>query len=146
MITMDGVNSIECRPRGYWTRPRLRHLFYQSTIEKAENEFLDRRRFTKANYEQANLSNCVPAHLKKAEKKQLLDLLFDYEHMFQRLGRLPGKPVHIDLRAGAKPFHGRAISVPKAYEKLLRNEIQRLLDLGAVLTQENKPIDFIPES
>ena len=63
MITMDGENSIECKLRGYWTRPRLRHHFKQSTIEKAENEFLDRRRFTKANYEQANLSNCVPAHM-----------------------------------------------------------------------------------
>ena len=76
MITTDGENSIECKPRGYWTRPSLRHLFYQSTIEKDENEFLDRSRFTKANYEQANheqanLSNCVPAHLKKAKKKQL---------------------------------------------------------------------------
>ena len=63
MITMDGENSIKCKPHGYWKRPRLRHHFKQSTIEKAENEFLDRRRFTKANYEQANLCNCVPAHM-----------------------------------------------------------------------------------
>ena len=119
MITMDGENSIECKPHGYWTRPRLRHHFKQSTIEKAENEFLDRRRFTKANYEQANLSNCVPAHMKKAEKQQLLDLLIDNKHMSQgRQGRLPGKPVHIDHRAEAKPFHGRAFSVPKACEKI----------------------------
>ena len=121
MITMDGENSIECKPRGYWTRPRLRHHFKQSTIEKAENEFLDRRHFTKANYEQANLSNCVPAHMKKAEKQQLLDLLIDneHEHMSQgRQGHLPGKPVHIDHRAEAKPFHGRAFSVPKACEKI----------------------------
>ena len=119
MITMDGENSIECKPRGYWTRPRLRHHFKQSTIEKAENEFLDRRHFTKANYEQANLSNCVPAHMKKAEKQQLLDLLSDNEHMSQgRQGHLPGKPVHIDHRAEAKPFHGRAFSVPKACEKI----------------------------
>ena len=47
--------------------------------------------------------------MKKAEKKQLLDLLFDYEHMFQgRVGHLPGKPVHIDIRPGSKPFHGCA--------------------------------------
>ena len=53
--------------------------------------------------------------------------------MFQgKLCRLPGKPVHIDLGAGAKPFHGLAFSVPKAYEKLPRNEIQRLLDLGVL--------------
>ena len=132
-ITMNGETSIECKPRGYWTRPRLRHLFYQSTIEQAEHEFMDKRRFTKATYQQANLRSCVPAHLKNNEKKQLLDLLFEYEHMFQgRLGRLPGKPVHIDIRPGAKPFHGRAFSVPKAYEKLLRDEIQRLLDLGVL--------------
>ena len=102
-------------------------------LENAENEFLDRRHFTKVNYEQANLSNCVPAHMKKAEKQQLLDLLIDYEHMFQgRQGRLPGKLVHIDLRAGAKLFHGCAFTVPKAYEKLLRNEIQCLLNLGVL--------------
>ena len=35
-----------------------------------------------------------------------------------RQGRLPGKPVHIDHRAEAKPFHGRAFSVPKACEKI----------------------------
>ena len=132
-ITMNGETSIECKPRGYWTRPRLRHLFYQSTIEQAEHEFMDKRRFTKATYQQANLRICVPAHLKNNEKKQLLDLLFEYEHMFQgRLGHLPGKPVHIDIRPGAKPFYGRAFSVPKAYEKLLRDEIQRLLDLGVL--------------
>ena len=116
---MDSENSIEWKPHGYWMRPRLRHHFKQSTIEKAENEFLDQRRFTKANYEQANLSNCVPAHMKKAEKQQLLDLLIDNKHMSQgRQGRLPGKPVHINHRAEAKPFHGRAFSVPKACEKI----------------------------
>ena len=92
---------------------------------------MDKRRFTKATYQQANLRSCVPAYLKNNEKKQLLDLLFEYEHMFQGR-RLPGKPVHIDIRPGAKPFHGRAFSVPKAYEKLLRDEIQRLLDLGVL--------------
>ena len=108
-------------------------FFYQSMIEKAKNEFLDRHCFTKVNYEQANLSNGVPTHLKKAKKKQLLDLLFDYEHMFQgRLACLPGKPVHIDLHARAKPFHGCTFSVPKAYKKLLCNKIQCLLDLGVI--------------
>ena len=94
---------------------------------------MDKCRFTKATYWQANLWSCVPTHLKNNEKKQLLDLLFEYEHMFQgRLGCLPGKPVHIDIRPRAKPFHGRAFSVPKAYEKLLRDKIQRLLDLGVL--------------
>ena len=132
-ITLNGETSIECKPRGYWTRPRLRHLLYQSMIEQAEHKFLDKCRFTKATYQQANLRSCVPTHLKNNEKKQLLDLLFEYEHMFQgRLGCLPGKPVHIDIRPGAKLFHGCAFSVPKAYEKLLRDEIQHLLDLGVL--------------
>ena len=57
--------------------------------------------------------------MKKAEKQQLLDLLIDNKHMSQgRQDRLPGKPVHINHRAEAKPFHGRAFSVPKACEKI----------------------------
>ena len=56
--------------------------------------------------------DCLAAHLKKTGKKQAGPY------------RSP--------RPSKEPFHGRAFSVPKAYKKQLRNEIQRLLNLGVL--------------
>ena len=37
--------KIDCKPRGFWSRPRLHQVYFQtqqSTIEKAEEEFLEK--------------------------------------------------------------------------------------------------------
>ena len=138
-ISWNSERTIDCKPRGYWSRARLRHLFYnQPIIEQAEQEFLENRRFTAAAYERADLRQCLPNHLPEQAQEQLYALLVEYESLFQgKLGLLPGHPVKIEIKPHAKPYHGRAFPVPKAYEDLLRAEVDRLCKLG-VLRRANE--------
>ncbi len=57
---------------------------------------------------------------------------------FQRhLGLLPTKPVHIEIKSNAKPFYGCTLSVPKANESMISNEVKHLCHLN-VLCRCNK--------
>jgi hypothetical protein len=47
------------------------------------------------------------------------------------------KAVHIEIKSNDKPFHGCAFSVPKAYQSIIRNEVECLCHLN-VLCQCNK--------
>jgi hypothetical protein len=48
------------------------------------------------------------------------------------LGLLPTKPVHIEIKSNAKPFHGCTFSVPKAYESMIDNEVKCLCRLNVL--------------
>jgi hypothetical protein len=53
--------KIHCKPRGFWSRPRLHQIYFQtqqSTIEKAEEEFLEKWCFNQAQYQAADLHKC----------------------------------------------------------------------------------------
>jgi hypothetical protein len=39
------------------------------------------------------------------------------------LGLLPTKPIHVKLKSNAKPSHGCAFSVPKAYKSMICNKL-----------------------
>jgi len=36
------------------------------------------------------------------------------------LGKWKGKPIHIQLKEGATPYHAKPYAVPKAYERKLK--------------------------
>jgi hypothetical protein len=44
----------------------------------------------------------------------------------------PDKPYHIEIRPDAKPYHGRPYSVPKAYERTLKVELDQLVKIGVL--------------
>ena len=46
---------------------------------------------------------------------------------------------HISLKNDAKPYHGRAYTVPKAYEQGLRKEVDRLVKLGVLKKVNHSP-------
>ena len=46
---------------------------------------------------------------------------------------------HISLKEDAKPYHGRAYTVPKAYEQGLRKEVDRLVKLGVLKKVNHSP-------
>jgi hypothetical protein len=94
----------------------------QSTIDKAEEEFLEKRRFSQAQYQAADLRKCVPNHLSSQEMEKLYALLNKHRFLF--------KAVHVKIKSNAKPFHGRAFSVPKAYESMICNEVECLCRLN----------------
>jgi hypothetical protein len=133
--------EIDCKPRGFWSCPCLQQVYFQtqqSTIEKAEEEFLEKQCFSQAQYQAADLQKCLATHLSLQEKEKLYDLLDEYQFLFKgTLGLLPTKPVHVEIKSNAKPFHGCTFSVSKAYESMIRNEVECLCCLN-VLRRCNK--------
>ena len=97
------------------------------------------KRILDAKYEKADLnatvSNCK--HLEANEKSTLITLLRKYETLFDgTLGKWTGDPYHIELKPNVTPYHARAFPIPRIHEQTLRNEVQRLCELG-VLTRIN---------
>lgn len=93
-----------------------------------------------AKYKKANLDDISDSvsTLTKEEKRQLKTLLVKYESLFDgTLGKWTGRPYDIKLRPDATPYHARPFPVPRAYEKTLRTEIERLVNIG-VLKKVNR--------
>ena len=55
----------------------------------------------------------------------------------------------IKLKDGAEPYHGRPYQVPKAHEHALRNEVDRLVEIGVLKkvnrSQRGAPCFAIPK-
>jgi hypothetical protein len=69
--------------------------------------------------------------LSSQEKEKLYALLDKHRFLFKgTLGLLPTKPVHVEIKSNAKPFHGCAFSVPKAYKSMIHNEVEHLCHLN----------------
>jgi len=88
------------------------------------------------NYEKADLQSVVRdncKHLALHEPNKLLDLLIEYEDLFDgTLGDWKTEPVSLELKEGAKPYHGKAFPVPKIHKAILVNELNRLCKLGVL--------------
>ena len=88
-----------------------------------------------AKYEPADLDKLVDEckHLKPKEQQLLYNLLKKYEILFDgSLGTWKGPPHKIHLKEGAKPYHARPYTIPKAFEKTLKYELKRLCRLGVL--------------
>jgi hypothetical protein len=121
----------------------------EATIEDSFNindsfsleEAADRiKRILDAKYEPANLdevtNNCT--HLTDEERLKLNTLLKKYEHLFDgSLGSWTGEVYDVELKSDATPYHARAYPIPRAYEKTLRQEVERLCQIG-VLKKVNR--------
>ena len=66
------------------------------------------------------------------KKIELLQILQKYEELFDgTLGTFDMEPYNIELAEGATPFHlKRACTVPQAYLKRTKVEVDRLCSLG----------------
>ena len=59
---------------------------------------------------------------------------FDYEEFFDgTLGDWNRPPVSIEMREGAKPYHGRPYSIAQIHKAVLMKEINRLEDIGVLV-------------
>ena len=97
-------------------------------------------RILDAKYSKTDLPQYVEeqSYLTEKERKSLLKLLQQHEPLFDgTLGQWKGDPYHIQLKEDAEPYHGRPYSVPKAYERTLKLELERLVDIG-VLKRVNR--------
>jgi hypothetical protein len=97
-------------------------------------------RILDAKYAKADLRSIVKnycKHLSADHQKKLLQLLVKFESLFDStLGDWKTKPVSIQLKEGASPYHGRAFPVPKIHKDVLIKEVERLCKLG-VLEQQH---------
>ena len=93
-----------------------------------------------AKYSPADLQEVADSctHLNEEERKKLHTLLKRYEDLFDgTLGHWQGPEYAIELKPGATPYHARPYPIPKAYERTLRNEVDRLCQLG-ILKKVNR--------
>jgi hypothetical protein len=77
------------------------------------------------------VSECTNLHVSEQEK--LGALLDKYADLFDgTLGTWKTTPVQLELKPDAKPYHGKAYLVPHSQERALKEEVQRMVDLGVM--------------
>ncbi len=80
-------------------------------------EILDAK-YDKANLPEKVKDNC--SHLEPSRREKLLSLLLDYKSLFDgTLGDWNRPPVSIELKEGAKPYHGRPYPIPQIHKATL---------------------------
>jgi hypothetical protein len=124
-ITVDMV------PSGYWTRSKIEQK--QWNVNHHANEELQLAQILPADYKPADLPAVVQqqTHLTAEEREQLLTTLFDFQELFQgKRGEFKGEPIELELLPGSKPFYAKPFSIPKAYQKVTKDEIARLEEIG----------------
>jgi hypothetical protein len=80
------------------------------------------------------------SHLNSDEQKQLFRLFSRLEDLFDgSFGTYNGSKYDIELKEGAESFHAkRPYTVPRAYERQFRTEVERLCHLGVL--KKDRPV------
>ena len=113
-------------------------LTFMSVIESEAVKSATERttKILDAHYEKADLRKIVNEecpHLDDVEKEKLLNLLMNYEILFDgTLGDFKTSPVSLEVKPGEQPTHSKAFPIPKIHEETLKKEIQRLVELGVL--------------
>eukprot|EP00804_Cyclotella_cryptica_P027451 CCRYP_008864-RA/>CCRYP_008864-RA protein AED:0.29 eAED:0.29 QI:0/0/0/1/1/1/2/245/709 len=134
----------------------MNNSIYQETSKEPQSTLEATKRLIKildAKYEKADLraivrDNCT--HLSGPEQARLLELLQEFEELFSgKLGDWDCKPVSLQLKEGAQPYHGRPFPIPKKHIEITKREVQRLCDLGVLKWQDDSewasPTFIIPK-
>jgi hypothetical protein len=90
-------------------------------------------------YDKADLPSIVKnnyVHLSMPHQNLLLALLLKYKELFDgTLRDWKLQPVSIELKEGAKPYHGRPYPIPKVHKTTLMKEIDCLIVIGVLKWQ-----------
>ena len=134
-IPMRDFGELANRAELHWTD---RHT--NDSSEAAAEMQARTTRILDAHYEKADLEKVVSeqGHLSQLEQKLLLKLLRDFEELFDgTLGEWRTKPVSLELKAGAKPYHAKAFPIPQIHELPTKKECERMCKIG-VLRKANE--------
>ena len=153
-ITLDST-TLPMRPlRSFMDQKKLNSIFQkfeEPSITKALN---DRTvKILDAKYEKADLPRVVEencSHLSTSQKRDLLKLLREFETLFDgTLGDWDTEPIHLRLKPGATPFHGRPFPIPRIHLETLKKEVARLEEIGVLKRQPDSewasPTFIIPK-
>jgi len=141
VITIDQIvlpmRSIEELPASNKRALRLNNSLAKNQEPKS-TELATRRivEILDAKYEKANLPELVEnecSHLNPVEKLQLLELLTEFEDLFDgTLGDWDTEPVSFQLKEGTTPYHGRAYPIPQKHKATVKTEVKRLCEIGVL--------------
>jgi len=163
-ITLDGA-TIPMRPlRSCMDQKVLNNLFKEFIEPSSTKEATERiTRILDAKYEKADLPKVVQdncAHLSQNQQRDLLKLLQDFEELFDgTLGDWQTEPVSLQLKPGAKPYHGKPFPIPRVHKDTLKKEVERLVEIGVlkrqptsewasptfIIPKKNKQVRFISD-
>jgi hypothetical protein len=137
LLPMRNINNLQLKP-SISRALKLYSSFAQeptSTCNATKRvvEILDAK-YDKADHPSIVKNNCT--HLSTSHCNSLLVLLLKFEELFNgtlRDWKLP--PVSIELKEGAKPYHGRPYPIPKIHKAPLMKEIDRLILIGVLKWQ-----------
>jgi hypothetical protein len=120
-ITIDGILLPMKNIVNLQLKPSITRVLWHNTCQAQEPistqtatkrviEILD------AKYDKADLPAIVNdsySHLTPLQQEKLLSLLLEYESLFDgTLGDWDRPPISIELKEGAKPYHGRPYPIP----------------------------------
>jgi hypothetical protein len=89
-----------------------------------------------AKYDTVVRNNC--SHLEPSHQEKVLSLLLEYELLFNcTLGNWNWPPISIELKEGAKPYHGRSYPIPQIHEATLIKELNKLVSIGVLKRQSS---------
>jgi len=72
-------------------------------------------------------------HLTLEQQQKLANVLRKYSKLFDGTLRVyPHKKVHLEIDPDAKPIHAKAYSVPKCNEKVFKEELEHLCNIGVL--------------
>ena len=72
-------------------------------------------------------------HLTLSQRQDLANLLVQFPKLFSgKLGKYPGKLIHLDLKADVQPSHRRPYPVPRQHERVFKEELDRLCAIGVL--------------
>ena len=87
------------------------------------------KKILEAKYQPADLKEVIreASYLSREEQQQLYELLKRFETLFDgTVGKWEGVRADITLKPGVKPYHAKPYPVPKAHERTLKLEVERL--------------------
>ena len=128
-VTWDDI-TIPMKERGTVSDKEATEAIYQLATESSVVKMSEDRHneIIKIMYAEVDINEYVKTleHLDKNQQTALANVLDAYSEMYRgSIGTLNIKPVHFELKPGAKPFCTRPFPVPKAYENLTKEECAR---------------------
>ncbi len=120
---------------------QLNTIYKEAPVPPAIKEAEQRQaRILDADYSAIDIDEYISTlkHLSEKEKGMLCSLLKEHPQVFQGgLGTLKVKPIHLELKQDAKPYHARAFPIPKSLEAITKKEMKRLTEIGVFKKSNN---------
>ncbi len=151
LLPMRNIVNLQLKPS---VTKALRHNTVQAkepvSTRKATKMVIEKldAKYDKANLPEIVKDNC--SHLEPSQREKLLSLLLDYKSLFDgTLGDWNRPPVLVEIKEGAKPYHGRPYPTPQIHKATLMKEINRLERIGVLKRQSSSqwasPTFIIPK-